>query len=220
LKQIFSGVYSSNGKLFTRNLVPGRKVYSEQLVSKRSTEFREWVPWRSKLAAAIKNGLRELPLRKGATVLYLGSSEGTTASHISDIIGGKGLLFGVDVSERVMRKFIQLCEARPNLVPVLADANKPESYREHIEGSSIDLLYQDISQKNQAEIFNKNAALFLPKEKTGLIALKAKSISQRESPKKVFEKEIAVLEKEFRIKQVVLLQPFEKDHAMVLGEKR
>jgi fibrillarin-like pre-rRNA processing protein len=220
LKRVFSGIFSQGEKLFTRNLAPGRRVYGETLIVRQGVEFREWVPWRSKLAAAIKNGLEEVPLREGTTLLYLGSSEGTTASHISDIIGRTGLLFGLDVSERSMRKFIQLCELRRNLMPVLADANNPASYRNYLEGHPIDLLYQDIAQKNQAEIFNKNASLFLRRGKKGLIALKAKSISQKESPEKVFKKEITELEKEFRVKQVVPLQPFEKDHVMVLGEKK
>ncbi|MAG22317.1 MAG: fibrillarin, partial [Candidatus Diapherotrites archaeon] len=119
-----------------------------------------------------------------------------------------------------MRKFIHLCEERENMVPVLADANKPSSYSKHLEGTNIDLLFQDISQKNQAEIFNKNARLFLEKGKTGLIALKAKSISQKESPKKIFQKEIVELEKEFVVKQIISLEPFEKDHVMVFGEKK
>ncbi|MDP6670490.1 MAG: fibrillarin-like rRNA/tRNA 2'-O-methyltransferase, partial [archaeon] len=192
MKQIFNGIFSDDKRLLTKNLVPGKKVYGERLFSENDEEFREWVPWRSKLAAGIKNKLEDVPLKQRSTVLYLGSSEGTTASHVSDIIGANGLLFGVDSSERVMRKFIGLCEDRENLVPILADANKPKEYEEYLKGHSVDLLFQDISQKNQAEIFNKNAALFLSKGKPGLIAIKAKSISQGD-PKQVFKKEIATL---------------------------
>ena len=220
MNQIFAGVYSNERKLYTKNLVPGRKVYGEQLLQEKRTEYREWIPWRSKLAAAIKNRLKELPLEEGSKVLYLGSSEGTTASHVSDIIGESGILFGVDISERVMRKFIQLCEERENLVPILGDANKPEGYKEYLQGHSIDLLFQDVSQKKQAEIFNKNARLFLPKGKFGLISLKAKSISQQQSPEKIFQAEIKTLEKEFKVEQAISLHPFEKHHAMILGKKK
>ena len=109
MKQIFPGVFENQKKIFTKNLVPGKSVYGELLVIKENAlEFREWVPWRSKLGAAIKNGLKQLPLKEGSNVLYLGSSEGTTASHVSDIIGENGLLFGVDVAEKVMRKFVSL----------------------------------------------------------------------------------------------------------------
>ena len=93
MKQIFSGVFEHKGKIFTKNLVPGTKVYGEALLKESGVEYREWIPWRSKLGAAIKNSLKKLPLNAGNNVLYLGSSEGTTPSHISDIIGKEGLLF-------------------------------------------------------------------------------------------------------------------------------
>ncbi|HLD58903.1 MAG TPA: fibrillarin-like rRNA/tRNA 2'-O-methyltransferase [archaeon] len=220
MKQIFQGVFEANKKIFTKNLVPGKSVYGELLVKENSLEFREWVPWRSKLGAAIKNGLKQLPLKEGNNVLYLGSSEGTTPSYVSDIIGENGLLFGVDVAEKVMRKFVSLCELRKNMLPVLADANRPENYEKELEGISIDLLYQDISQKNQAEIFNKNAELFLHRGKSGLIAIKAKSISQSLNPEKIFAQEKKELEKQFKILQQVNLAPFEKHHCMFLCEKK
>jgi len=221
MKQIFPGVFENQKKIFTKNLVPGKSVYGELLVIKENAlEFREWVPWRSKLGAAIKNGLKQLPLKEGSNVLYLGSSEGTTASHVSDIIGENGLLFGVDVAEKVMRKFVSLCELRKNMLPILADADRPETYEKELEGIAIDLLYQDISQKNQAEIFNKNAELFLHKGKFGLITIKAKSISQFLNPEKVFAQEKKTLEKQFKILQQVNLAPFEKHHCMFLCEKK
>ncbi|MDD5148526.1 MAG: fibrillarin-like rRNA/tRNA 2'-O-methyltransferase [Candidatus ainarchaeum sp.] len=220
MKQIFSGVFESNGKIFTKNLVQGKQVYGETHVQENSVEYREWVPWRSKLGAGIKNGLKQLPLKEGNNVLYLGSAEGTTPSHISDIIGSEGILFGVDVAEKVMRKFIELCEKRTNMLPLLSDAGRPENYAKDLEGIEIDLLYQDISQKNQAEIFNKNASLFLKKGKSGVIAIKAKSISQSEKPEKIFAEEKKELEKQFKVLQQVNLAPFEKHHCIFLCEKK
>ncbi|KFM20943.1 Fibrillarin-like rRNA-tRNA 2'-O-methyltransferase protein, partial [Marine Group I thaumarchaeote SCGC AAA799-B03] len=41
----------------TINLVPGIKVYNEKLVEKDGKEYRLWNPLRSKLSAAINNGL-------------------------------------------------------------------------------------------------------------------------------------------------------------------
>lgn len=219
LHQIFPGIWSQGKKIFTKNLVPSARVYSEKLVEFEGTEYREWVPFRSKLAAAIANGLKQVPIKERSCVLYLGSSEGTTVSHVSDIVGERGIVFGVDVSERVMRKFIGLCEQRGNIVPIVGDANNPAEYREYLGGHEIDLLFQDVSQKNQAEIFNKNAKLFLEKGKFGLIAIKARSISQSKNPKEIFREQTRELEKEFEVVQTVLLKPFEKHHAVVLCKK-
>ena len=203
----------------TKNLVPGEKVYGENLFNLKGTEYREWKPFRSKLGAALKKGLKKFPFKAGSRVLYLGSAEGTTVSHLSDIVGEQGLIYGVDVSARVMRKFVSLCEKRKNLVPILASANHPEEYAQYIEGQ-VDVLFQDISQKNQTEIFIKNAERFLGKGKPALLALKARSIDVTKSPKKVFEQEKKKLGQAFRIVQEFSLKPFERDHAFYLLEKR
>ena len=68
----FEGVYLVNGKLATINLVPGEKVYGEQLIRDGDVEYREWIPFRSKPAAALKKGLKVFPLKKGIKILYLG----------------------------------------------------------------------------------------------------------------------------------------------------
>ncbi|MBI4053391.1 MAG: fibrillarin-like rRNA/tRNA 2'-O-methyltransferase [Candidatus Diapherotrites archaeon] len=219
LDEIFEGVFSDNRKIFTKTM-ERESVYGERLVEDGGCVYREWVPFRSKLGAAIKNGLKELPVKAGSNVLYLGSSEGTTPSHVSDIIGEKGILVGVEISERPMKKFIAVCESRQNVLPVLADANKPQDYAEYLEGVPVDVLYQDISQKNQAEIFNKNAKAFLAKGKHGLIAIKARSISQKNSVKKIFEEQVSELKNEFEIIQEIALEPFEKGHLMVLCRKK
>src|SRR4030065_2682548 len=74
-------------KLATENLVIGNQVYQEKLVTKKGIEYRLWDPFRSKLAAAIMNGLEIFPFKENSSVLYLGVSTDTTASHISDIVG-------------------------------------------------------------------------------------------------------------------------------------
>ncbi len=220
MKKIFEGVFENRGQLWTKNLVPGKKVYGEKLETIGGIEYRQWNAFRSKLGGAIKNGLKELPLREESKVLYLGSSEGTTPSHISDIIGKNGVLFGVDVAERVMRKFIEICNDRENLVPILADANLPKAYEEYLKGMEIDLLYQDISQKNQGEIFNKNAEMYLKKGKPAFIAIKARSISQHGNVNEIFEHELKELEKSFQIMQTIKLEPFDKEHLMAYCIKK
>jgi fibrillarin-like pre-rRNA processing protein len=152
-------------------------------------------------------------------VLYLGAAEGTTVSHVSDIVGKQGLVFGVDISERVMRKFIAMCEQRGNVVPIIADANKPWIYKEFLEGRNVDALFQDVAQPNQAAIFLKNAEYFLKKGAAGMLVVKAKSISQKSDVGSVFGKELGALSDAFKVKQVVNLGPFEKDHVLALCEK-
>lgn len=50
-------------------------------------EYRVWNPFRSKLAAAIVGGVGNIHMPPGSKVLYLGAANGTTVSHVSDIVG-------------------------------------------------------------------------------------------------------------------------------------
>ena len=46
-----------------------------------------WNPFRSKLAAAILDGVGNIYIKPSAKVLYLGAASGTTVSHVADIVG-------------------------------------------------------------------------------------------------------------------------------------
>ncbi|MEM0045546.1 MAG: fibrillarin-like rRNA/tRNA 2'-O-methyltransferase, partial [Desulfurococcaceae archaeon] len=131
-------------RLATRNLVPGHRVYGEKLFKYNNVEYREWNAFRSKLAAALMNGLAEQPISEGDSILYLGVASGTTASHISDIVGPSGRIYGVDVAPRVMREFIMVADVRKNLFPILGDARKPQEYRHVVE--TVEGIYADIAQ--------------------------------------------------------------------------
>jgi len=221
MKEIFEGVFVEGKRLYTKNLNRGQRVYGERLISdekKPEIEYREWDPHRSKYGAALANGLKKSIFANGEKVLYLGSAEGTTCSHVSDIVGEKGLVYGVDVSEIAMMKFIELAEHRKNLLPILSNAEQPQEYTEFIEGK-VDALFQDISQRNQAEIFVKNAH-FLKKNGLGALALKTKSISQSKKKADILAEEKKVLQKEFEVIQVVDLEPFEKEHYLILVKKK
>ena len=73
--------------LATKNLVKGNQCYNERLVQLNGEEYRIWKHYRSKLAAGIIHGLEILPIIKKSRILYLGASQGITASHVSDMIG-------------------------------------------------------------------------------------------------------------------------------------
>lgn len=219
LTELFPGVIEFKGRIYTKNLVPGEKVYGEKLVKIKGNEFREWSSRRSKLAAGLKKGLRFFPFKKDSLILYLGSAEGTTVSHLSDVLEGTGLIFGVDVSARVMRKFLWLCEQRKNLVPIMASANKPEEYKKFLP-EKVDALFQDVSQKNQTEIFLKNVQEFLKSGGVGILSLKSRSIDVVKKPEKVFQEEKSKLEKELEVLQLIPLKPFEKDHALFVCRKK
>ncbi|MBI5554115.1 MAG: fibrillarin-like rRNA/tRNA 2'-O-methyltransferase [Candidatus Diapherotrites archaeon] len=220
LQTVFPGVYRFSSLLVTQNLIDGHPVYGERIHSIDGHQFREWIAHRSKLGAAIKKGLHVFPFHSGSKVLYLGSAEGTTASHISDIIGKEGLLVGIDISPRAMHKFMAVCQERPNMLPLLADATQPDSFAQHLQGISFEVLFQDVAQPNQADIIIRNAKQFLSPGGFALLTIKARSIDSAGNPQQLIEEEIQPLKNTFHILQVLRLDPYEKDHALVALQKK
>jgi fibrillarin-like pre-rRNA processing protein len=209
------GVFKEKNKLFTENPsnCKGLKVYNEKLINYKNKQYRSWNPYRSKLSAAITNGLKT-ELKTDLNILYLGAATGTTVSHFSDILKD-GIIYSIENSPIALKKLIQVSEKRTNVVPVLADANHPDRYN-HIV-SSVDLVYQDISQRNQAEIFIKNVKSYLKKKGLGIFMVKARSIDVSLKPKKAFEQVASQLrENDLKIIDMVDLSPYEKDHAAIL----
>lgn len=206
-------------KLATRNIVPGHRVYGEKLFKWGEAEYREWNLYRSKLAGALANGLKEQPIREGDKILYLGVASGTTASHISDIVGWRGVIYGVEFAPRVMREFVLVADVRRNLYPILGDARKPQEYRHVVE--MVDGIYADIAQPEQAAIVADNASYFLKDGGYLLMAIKARSVDVTLEPSEVYKREINVLkERGFEIVDVVHLEPYDRDHAMILARYR
>ncbi|MDO5850769.1 MAG: fibrillarin-like rRNA/tRNA 2'-O-methyltransferase, partial [Methanobacteriaceae archaeon] len=206
--------FFKDGNIATKNLTPGIKVYDEKLISEEkdgvNEEYRIWNPRRSKLSAALLNGLENLNLNDNSKVLYLGASTGTTVSHISDI-SKEGLIYAVEFSPVSMKKLVRLSENRPNILPILADATKPKYYLNKVE--KVDLVYCDVAQAKQSELFINNMNLFLKEEGQGLITIKARSIDVVQKPKKIFKEEANKIQsKGYSIIEKIKLEPYEKDH--------
>ena len=220
MKQLFEGVFEDDHGLLTRNLAPGKSVYGEELVSIDGAEYRVWNPYRSKLAAAIRNGLQELDVRPEMRLLYLGAASGTTVSHVSDIVGTNGVVYAVELSYRPMRDLMErVVEARPNVIPMLNDARQPFEYSYLLE--EVDLLYCDIAQPDQTEIALTNARAFLKSEGTILLVVKASSIDSLKPPKEVFGSEVKkLLESGAEVLERIDLSPFSSAHEFVRAKWR
>jgi fibrillarin-like pre-rRNA processing protein len=206
-------------KLATKNLATGTSVYGERLVKFGRDEYRLWDPFRSKFAAAILKGLGTIPILPNHKVLYLGAASGTTASHISDIVGEEGHVYCVEFASRSLRELVNnVCVFRYNMSPILADARLPETYLRMVQ--LVDSIYCDVAQPEQARILADNADMFLSNEGWVMLAIKAQSIDVTKDPSVVYQNEIDVLESRgFRVSEVVGLEPYDKAHAMVIAKK-
>jgi fibrillarin-like pre-rRNA processing protein len=218
----YRGVYvveleDGSSRLATKNLTPGRKVYGEWLFRVGDVEYREWNSYRSKLSAALLKGIKDLVIKEGSKVLYLGAGSGTTPSHVSDIVGPKGTVYGVEFAPRVVRELLGVAEERRNIVPILGDARFPHKYAHIVDYAEV--IYADVAQPNQASIVNANAKHFLIDGGYVYLAIKARSIDVTKEPDEVYKAEIATLrEGGFEIIDVIHLDPYDKDHAMVFAQ--
>lgn len=203
----------SNGTYFTVSDFH-YSVYGERTSRRRGVFLRYWDPKRSKLSASLYKGMEHFPIENKSNVLYLGASTGTTVSHISDL-SPKGRIYAIESSYEPFVKLIKLSERRNNIYPVLEDANYPEKYSYFTE--SIDLIYQDISQRNQVQIFNNNAEYF-PAAKYGILILKIRAITSKHSEKQILNTSLEQI-REFRVKEVINLKPYHKAHYLVYCER-
>ncbi|MEM7815801.1 MAG: fibrillarin-like rRNA/tRNA 2'-O-methyltransferase [Candidatus Aenigmatarchaeota archaeon] len=217
MKEIFPGVWKLKGEIVTKNLVPGSRVYGERTIAEKKSEYRFWNPYRSKPAAAIMLGLKSFPLKEGMKVLYLGVASGTTASHFSDIVGPEGIIYGVEISERSIRDLNPVAEKRGNIVPILANAKKPEDYS-WVE--PVDIVYQDVATDDQSDILIRNCEMFLKPDGFAIISIKARSIDVTKPPKEVYKQELQKLKGFFDIVEKIELEPYEKDHLFVVMKRK
>ncbi|UCE91664.1 MAG: fibrillarin-like rRNA/tRNA 2'-O-methyltransferase [Methanobacteriota archaeon] len=205
-------VVSSGDALFTVNSAPGTRVYDEELCTVGAVEYRRWDPARSKLAAYLLLGGPELVLSEDSRMLYLGAASGTTASHVADILS-RGVVYCVEVSQRSFRDLLRVCESRPNMIPILADAESPEQYDHMV--AAVDFLYQDIAQRLQVDIFMKNLRHFDVRE--GMLMVKSRSIDVSRDPAEVYGRVRGRLSAQgLRIRSVVDLRRYSRDHAAML----
>ena len=215
LDNSFIVISDGSKRLITKNLVPGIRVYDEKTINIEKEEYRIWDPFRSKLAALVLKG-SPISLKKNNSVLYLGAANGTTVSHVSDIVSD-GTVFAVEFSPRAMKDLINVSTQRMNLVPILADAANPKSYQNMVP--EVDVIYQDVAQKDQAMIAIRNARMYLKKEGILVLMIKARSIDSTRDPKDVTAMEVKKLEGNFKVLELVNLEPFHSDHFAVVAQK-
>lgn len=186
--------------------------YDEQVIKQDNYYLREWSPFSSKISAAIKKGF-VLPDLKNKDVLYLGSSTGTTVSHLSDL--EPKVIIGVDIASVTMLPFLELAKKRENVFPLLFDAGHLEDCT-LLKGQRFDFVFQDIAQKNMVRTFIDAVKLFA-KPGTHAIALKTNSVDSTKTPKQVLDDSLKQFQDaKIKVEKVLDLNPFEKNHYFIV----
>jgi len=184
-------------------------VYSERMLG----NARVWDPFRSKLAALYHEGTG-VEITSDTRVLYLGAANGTTVSHVADYAD---VVYAVEFAPRPMQDLLEVARRRKNIVPIMADATRPEQYAPLVE--MVDLLYQDVAQPDQAMIAIRNSAFLKPDGKM-ILMLKTRSVDVRKEPAVVFEETVnALVSAGFVVQESLWLLPYHQDHAAIVCTK-
>lgn len=183
-------------------------VYGERMID----GYRVWNPYRSKFAAyALLGG--KVDLNPEMRVLYLGAANGTTVSHVADYVE---VVYAVEFAPRPMQDLIEVCCHRKNIVPIMADAGRPELYAGIVE--EVDLIYQDVAQPDQVAIALRNVPLMRPGG-TFVLMLKTRSVDVRVSPQDVADGAVRALEEGgMHVSEMRWLEPYHRDHAAIVCE--
>lgn len=173
--------------------------------------MRIWSPQKSKAAAALVKGV-EIPL-DDAGVLYLGGGAGTTPSYFADLARA---VYAVEFAPSPASRLVDVAETRRRLFPIFADARDPSVYAPVLEG--VDVLYQDVATRGQAQVTLKNAP-FLREGGRAYVVVKARSEDVTAEPEKKYQEVAEKLEEGFDVDRVVDLSPFYDDHAVVVARR-
>jgi len=181
-------------------------VYGERMLA----GARVWDPFRSKLAALYYAGTG-IELTPEMKVLYLGAANGTTVSHVADYVE---VVYAIEFAPCPMQDLLEVARRRENIVPIMADASRPEQYAPLVE--AVDLLYQDVAQPDQTGILLRNCA-YLRKRGKAILMLKTRSVDIRKTPEEVFHDTLAELAGAgLEVTESVWLSPYHKDHAAIV----
>jgi fibrillarin-like pre-rRNA processing protein len=216
----WAGVFREGRDLYTVNRgPPGDRVYGERLRAVDGTEYREWDPFRSKLAALlVREGASADLWRDVRSVLYLGGAHGTTVSHLSDLLPDAEI-YAVEKSPTSFAPLLALARRRSNVLPILADAQLPERYCADV--GPVDVVYQDVAQRNQAAIFLDNVQAMLVPRGRGVLMLKVRSVTQRRSVAAVVRETRGELVRGgLEVRAEVGLAPFARDHVALVATYR
>lgn len=184
-------------------------------VGKKRHMGKAWNPYTSKWKAAMEVGA-DVGLNGNENILYLGASSGTTVGHLSELT--KGLIFGVEISAHMAIKFVRLAIKRDNIVPLFSDARDVDYIREKLENYKMDILFQDITSRDQVDILVRNSEL-VDKNCKIFLSLKTQSISQK-NWHRVGEDVRKALSRKFEVVDMRKLEPFHQKHYFFVLKKR
>ena len=209
----------------TKNLIPGNSLFDEKIIQKSDSEFIEWNPYKSKLAASIRNGLQIFPISQNMNVLFVTDIFDSTILHLSNIVGNDGKIRYISNQKDIPENISKI----PNIIKF--------DYKKENDDKKFDFLYLDIQDNSFLEKTILYMKKFLKNNGFSIIFLKKESkidsnkkgvkwLIEQSSGLKKIESIIQNLNKNIDVLQEINLglnylgiEPFHKFDICILGKK-
>jgi fibrillarin-like pre-rRNA processing protein len=216
----YFGVFTDGRDLFTKSLLGTEMANASRLVEgEDGAIYRPFPPATTKMAAMVKHDIAQWPFGTDSRVLYLGAGAGTTVSFMSDVCP-EGQIFAVEFAPEPFRSLVGISRLRTNVVPIMADARRPSEYI-HQVGPPVDVIYQDVAQRDQWEIAQRNARELLSPGGSIVLVVKAMSIDVSRRAHEVFgQVRSGIIKAGYTITAFVELDPYHRDHGVFVASRR
>ncbi len=214
-----SGVYTDGVDLYTRLIEGVGEGTVRTVVGEDGHTYRSFPPTSTKLAALVKVGVKRWPFRPDSRVLYLGAGAGTTVSYVSDICP-QGTVIAVEFAPEPFRSLVDVARERPNVLPILADAREPSAYAKQVV-LPVDIVYQDVAQRDQWGIAHKNVKALMADEGWLVLVVKARSIDVSRPPLDVVNQVASdATAAGYHVMEMVDVGPYAEDHHIIVAQRR
>ena len=183
----------------------GKKLAT--LNNSKKNEYRIWKPYRSKLAAAIINGIEIFPILEKSKIIYFDTLE-NTINHVSDIVGVDGEIFIAKNNESI--DFLKKTNVGITNISFI-DAIKKSTV------DYVDTLYVDVLDQSYLDtVINSKAYL-----KDGgyiMLVIKTEDMLENNDSNKLQNNVYKKIKSMFTIIQEINLTPFFKEQVMLIAK--
>ena len=174
----------------------------------KENKYRIWKPYRSKLAAAIINGIEIFPILKKSKILYYDTFMENTVNHISDIIGMDGKIF--IPKNYVHSNFLQNINSNVTNILIINDIKKSTI-------DNVDVLYVDALDKNFLDIVI-NSKVHLKNDGYLMLVIKTDEIFENKSSSGQQKDRYKKIKSLFSIIQEINLAVFFSGQTMLIAK--
>jgi fibrillarin-like pre-rRNA processing protein len=140
-------------------------------------------------------------------------------SYVSDICH-RGTVIAVEFAPEPFRSLVDVSRARPNVLPILADARDPSAYAVQVV-LPVDVIYQDVAQRDQWAIAHRNVQALMAEDGWLVLVVKARSVDVTKRASDVYDTVAAEASASgYQVVEMLDLGAYVEGHAALIAKRR